>query len=263
MRPAGREHPSSGMMGFMEFRGMDGTRLAYQETGEGRPLVLIHGYMGRGAHWVKSGIARRLAERGHRVIMPDMRGHGDSAKPHDAASYPPDVLADDGLALIRHLGLTGYDLAGYSLGGRTVARILARGAAPRRAVIGGQGLDAILHAAGRGGQYRRVLGGLGTWERGTPEREMEDWLLAEDGDPVALLRVLGSFVNTMAGELAAVTAPVLVLTGTDDRHNETAKALASAFPHGKYAELPGGHLTAMRSPEFEKALTGFLAEDRS
>ena len=253
----GRRGDPLGMMGFMDFLGRDGVRLAYRETGEGRPLVLIHGYMGKSEHWMDLGVAGRLAERGNRVIMPDMRAHGDSAKPHDAASYPPDVLADDGLALIDFLGLTGYDLAGYSLGGRTVARLLARGAAPRRAVIGGQGLDAVLHTAGRGGQFRRVLDGFGSWEPGTPERQMEDRLLADGGDPVALQLVLDTFVNTSPEELAAVTVPVLVLTGTDDRHNETAKALADAL-HGEYRELPGDHGTAMRSPEFESALTGFL-----
>jgi pimeloyl-ACP methyl ester carboxylesterase len=69
--------------------------------------------------------------------------------------------------------------------------------------------------------------------------------------------VLDTFVNTAPGELATVTVPVLVLTGTDDRHNETAKALADAL-HGEYRDLPSDHLTAMASPEFESALTGFL-----
>jgi pimeloyl-ACP methyl ester carboxylesterase len=223
-------------------------------------LILIHGYQGRGAHWVDSGFAGRIAAHGYRVIMPDLRGHGDSAKPHDPASYPPDALADDGLALIDHLGLTDYDLAGYSLGGRTAARILVRGATPRRAIIGGQGLDAVLHTAGRGGRYRKVLSGFGTWAPGTPERRMEDWVRAGDGDPTALMLVLDTFVNTSAAELAAVPAPVLVLAGTDDGHNATAKALADAFPHGRYAEVPGDHLTAMTSPEFETAVTEFLAQ---
>jgi pimeloyl-ACP methyl ester carboxylesterase len=247
-----------GMMGAMDFLARDGVRLAFRETGEGRPLVLMHGYTGRGQYWIDLGIAGRLAERGHRVIMPDMRGHGDSDKPHDAAAYPPDVLADDGLALIDHLGLTGYDLAGYSLGGRTAARLLARGATPRRAVIGGQGLDAVVHTVGRGGHFRRVLDGFGSWDPGTPERQMEDTLRADGADPVALDLVLDTFVNTDPEELAAVTVPVLVLTGTHDRHNETAQALADALPHGKYRELPGSHGSAMASPEFESALTGFL-----
>ncbi|POA49029.1 alpha/beta hydrolase, partial [Pseudomonas sp. GW460-R15] len=84
--------------------------------------------------WIKYGHVARIAESGFRVIMPDLRAHGDSAKPHEAAAYPPDVLMRDGFALIAHLGLTDYDLAGYSLGGRTSMRMLANGATPRRAV---------------------------------------------------------------------------------------------------------------------------------
>src|SRR5579859_7997641 len=100
------------------FHGRDDVRLAYHELGEGRPLILIHGYLANATAMIRTGIAERMAARGHRVILPDLRGHGDSARPHDAAAYPPDALADDGLALIEELGLTGYDLAGYSLGGR-------------------------------------------------------------------------------------------------------------------------------------------------
>lgn len=243
----------------MDFRGRDGVRLAFGEVGEGRPLILFHGYTGRGAMWAQTGIAERFAARGRRVILPDMRGHGDSAKPHDAAAYPPDVLADDGLTLIDHLGLTDYDLGGYSLGGRTVVRLLARGATPRRAVVGGQGLDAILHTAGRGAQYRKMLSGFGTHRPGSPEQQMEDWIRADGGDPVALQRILDTFVNTTSEELASVKVPVLVLTGAEDRHNATAEALAEALPNGRYTQLPGTHFTAMTSPDFEQALSGFLA----
>ena len=63
--------------------------------------------------WVGSGIAERLADCGNRVIMPDTRGHGDSV-PADETAYPPDALTSDALALIAHLGLTDYDLGGYS-----------------------------------------------------------------------------------------------------------------------------------------------------
>jgi pimeloyl-ACP methyl ester carboxylesterase len=133
--------------GVMDFPGRDGVRLAYQELGAGRPLVLIHGHQERASVWVDSGLAGRLAGRGYRVIMPDLRARGDSARLHEAAAYPPDVFTDDGLALIDHLGLADYCLAGHSLGGRIVIRMLVRGAAPRRAAVSGQGLDSLLHGA--------------------------------------------------------------------------------------------------------------------
>jgi len=241
------------------FPGRDGVQLAYRELGAGRPLILIHGYTGTATMtWVSTGLAGKFAERGFRVIMPDLRGHGDSARPHGAAAYPPDVLADDGLALIGYLGLTDYDLAGYSLGGRTVIRMLARGAAPRRAVVGGQGQEAIIHTAGRGGRYRHILANFGTFEPGSPEQAMEDWVRASGGDPVALARVLDTFVSTPEAALPRVTVPTLILTGADDGHDTTAQALASALGNGRYVGLPGNHFSAVRTPEFETAVISFL-----
>ena len=238
------------------FRGRDGVRLAYRELGEGRPLILIHGYLSSAR--AMAGIAGKIAGRGYRVILPDLRGHGQSARPHDAAAYPPDALADDGLALVGHLGLTDYDLAGYSLGGRTVIRMLARGATPGRAIAGGQGLEAITHTVGRGGQYRHVLTHFGTLEPGSPEQAMEDWVTASGGDPVALALVLDTFADTPLEALHRITVPTLVLTGAGDGHNATARALADALPNGQYIELPGDHGTAITTAQFEAAITSFL-----
>ena len=243
----------------MDYPGRDGVRLAYQETGEGRSVILVHGHMARGAHWVESGLAGRLAELGYRVIMPDLRGHGDSARPRDPACYPPDVLTDDGLALIGHLGLADYSLLGHSLGGRTVIRMLARGATPRRALISGYGLDALLHAAERTAWYREFFSGCGTgnFEPGSDEQETEEWLRSTGGDPQALLLALDSWVNTAPEELKSITVPTLVLTGVQDWHNQSAKALAVAL-HGSQVEVPGDHFTAEQSQEFWEALTAFL-----
>ena len=70
------------------FSGRDGVRLAHRETGEGRPLILLHGMTGDATLWPLNGQAETIAAAGHRVIMPDFRGHGSSEKPHDAAFYP-------------------------------------------------------------------------------------------------------------------------------------------------------------------------------
>ena len=127
------------------FESFDGARIAWRELGEGRPAVLIHGYFSTAeVNWLKYGHAAKLAARGFRVIMPDLRAHGDSDRPHDPAAYVPDILTGDGHALIAHLGLTDYDLGGYSLGARTTVRMLANGAAPRRVVLSGMGLAGIV-----------------------------------------------------------------------------------------------------------------------
>lgn len=241
------------------FRGRYGLELAYRELGRGRPLVLIHGYFSTAQiNWLRYGHAERLAAQGYRVIMPDLRAHGDSAKPHDASAYPPDVLADDGFALIEHLGLDDYDLGGYSLGGRTTLRMLVRGAKPARAVLAGMGLEGILHTAGRGEYFRRVLTGLGTFERGSSEWMTEAFLKTVDGDPIALLHILDTFVDTPRETLSGIEIPTLVLAGEDDHDNGSAEALAQALPRGRHAVVPGNHMSAVTKPELGAAMSDFL-----
>ncbi|HJR83393.1 MAG TPA: alpha/beta fold hydrolase, partial [Sphingomicrobium sp.] len=67
----------------------DGIDLAYYELGEGRPVILLHGlFSDAQMNWIKFGHAARIASDGFRVIMPDLRAHGASGKPHDPANYP-------------------------------------------------------------------------------------------------------------------------------------------------------------------------------
>lgn len=242
------------------FASFDGQRIAWREVGEGRAVVLIHGYFSNAEiNWLKYGHAEKLAAMGFRVIMPDLRGHGDSAKPHDPAAYPPDALMRDGLALIAHLGLTEYDLGGYSLGARTTVRMLANGARPGRVVLSGMGLAGILATAGRGGYFRDVLGNLGTFQRGTSEWMTEAFLKTTGGDPIALGHVLDTFVDTTADELARIDQSVVVICGEDDDDNGSAAALADALPDGRYVAVPGNHMSAVVKPELGRAIADFLA----
>jgi len=227
--------------------------------GEGRPFVLIHGYFSNAfTNWIRYGHAARLAEAGFRVIMPDLRAHGESAKPHDPAAYPPDILAEDGFALVEHLALTDYDLGGYSLGGRTAMRMLVKGARPRRAILAGMGLEGILHATGRGGFFRNVLTNLGSFPRGTSEWMTEAFLKTTGGDPVALLHILETFVDTPIEALGAIDVPALVVTGAEDDDNGSGRALAEAIPGARFVEIPGNHMSAVTKPELGQAMAEFL-----
>jgi pimeloyl-ACP methyl ester carboxylesterase len=242
------------------FRARDGLELAYREMGTGRPVVLIHGYFSTGlVNWVRYGHAAKIVARGFRLIMPDLRGHGESAKPHDPAFYPPDVLADDGLALLEHLELTDYDLGGYSLGARTTIRMLVRGATPRRAIVAGMGLEGILRTGGRGGHFRNILTNLGKHKAGSAEWMAEAFMKTVGGDPVALLNVLNTFSDTSSEELARITTPTLVLTGAEDEDNGSGEALAAALPDGRYTVVPGNHMSAVTKPELGAAIAEFLA----
>ncbi len=243
------------------FPAADGTRLAYYEMGDadGRPVILIHGLFSNAwTNWIRYGHAAQVADAGFRLIMPDLRGHGKSGAPHDPAAYPLDVLADDGEALLRHLGLADYDLCGYSLGGRTVLRMLARGARPRCAILSGMGLGGIVHTAGRGDFFRKVLENFGNNLRGTPEWFSEAFLKTTGGDPKAMIPLLDSFVDTTPAELASITVPILVLNGEDDHDNGSGQELADALPNARFTDIPGNHMTAVLRRELGEALTSFM-----
>ena len=242
------------------FTAPDGVQLAWHETGEGRPVLLLHGlFSDADTNWIKFGHAAVSAARGLRVIMPDLRAHGHSGKPHDPAFYPPDILAEDGLALIAHLGLTDYDLGGYSLGARTSVRMVVKGARPRRLVVSGMGLSGLLHTGRRAQHFRDILTGLGSHARGSPEWLAEAFLKTTGGDPQALLPLLGSFVDSSEAELRAIAMPTLVLQGSEDDDNGSAEDLARLLPDARYVEVPGNHMSAVTRPDLGRAIADFLA----
>ncbi|TQS39767.1 alpha/beta fold hydrolase [Cryptosporangium phraense] len=236
------------------FPGRDGVNLGYREVGDGRPLVLLHGLAGNGTLWTRHGRADALAARGHRVILPDFRGHGASAKPHDPAAYPPDVLADDGLALIDHLGLSDYDLGGYSLGARIAFRMLVRGATPGRAIVAGQGLRELLGTGGgAGARLRRAVEGTGE-----PDG-FARWLATSGEDPVALLHALDSVVATPREDVTRVRTPTLVVLGADDERAASGDELAVVLPDAVRVTVPGDHGTAVDAPELLDAILSFVS----
>ncbi|WP_174284878.1 alpha/beta fold hydrolase [Sphingomonas bacterium] len=241
------------------FNSFDGVAIAWHEVGEGRPVVLIHGFMSDAkTNWIRFGHAAAIAAKGYRVIMPDLRAHGDSAKPHDAAAYPLDALTRDGHALVVHLALTDYDLGGYSLGARTVSRMLATGATPARAIFSGMGLEGLTTTGRRAGHFRNILTRLGQHERGSPEWLAEAFLKTSGGDPVALLGVIDTFADTAIEDIRTFAMPALVVCGADDHDNGSAPALADALPGAQYFAVPGGHMSAVTKPQLGLAIANWL-----
>lgn len=244
------------------FQTSDGIEIVWREVGQGRPLVLIHGFMSEAdTNWIKYGHASALADAGFRVIMPDLRAHGLSGKPHDPSHYPPDILADDQFALLAHLGIEKYDLGGYSLGGRTVSRMLVRGARPGKAIISGMGLEGLTQTGNRGAHFRHVFDNLGQHEKGTAAWMAEAFLKTTGGDPLALRNILETFVDTSEAEIASWELPVGVVCGEQDDDNGSASALTALLRRGRLFTVPGNHMSAVIKPELGEAFVSALKTD--
>ncbi|WP_448585007.1 alpha/beta fold hydrolase [Thermaurantiacus sp.] len=242
--------------------GWDGAPLAVQLMGAGQPLLLLHGLFSNAeVNWVRYGTARRLAEAGYRLILPDFRGHGASASPEDPADWPKDVLARDIEAILAALN-TGPDLVlgGYSLGARTVVRLLVRGKVqPRAAILAGMGLDGIVGGEARAQWFLRMIAGRGSWARGTPEFAAETFMNANVRSPLAMTHLLGAQVATPAEALASLALPVAVVCGTEDEDNGSAEALMKALPNARLVPVPGNHMSAVAGPGFAAGLLEALA----
>jgi pimeloyl-ACP methyl ester carboxylesterase len=244
------------------FTSPDGGRLAWHEMGVGRPVILIHGLFSNAqTNWIKYGHAARLAAAGRRVIMPDLRAHGESARSHDPADYRTDILADDGLALIAHLGLEPghYDLGGYSLGARTTARMLVRGERPARVMLSGVGLEGLLDLGTRVRFFRNVLENAGNHIKFSGEWMAEAFLKTTGGDPKALLLLLDCFPAIRESALATFDMPIMVLNGKDDQDNGSAQALVNALPHATLVEIPGNHMSAVTQKALGDALVDWFS----
>lgn len=242
------------------FASFDGQPIAWREVGEGRPVILLHGLFSDAAtNWIKFGTAAAIATAGFRVIMPDFRAHGASAKPHDAASYPVDVLSRDIEALVAHLGLIDFDLGGYSLGARTAVRLLARGMRPRRVVLGGMGLAGLVESNRRTAWFLKVIAQPESFERGTPGWLAVQFMRTNHVDGAAVAHVLQAQAETALDAVRAITTPALIVCGADDQDNGSAPDLAAALPHASYVEVPGTHMSSVTMPDLGTAIAAFLA----
>ena len=241
------------------FSGFGDARLALHRLGEGKPVVLLHGlFSSAEMNWIRFGHAQQLADARFEALMPDLRAHGDSAKPHDPAAYPPDVLVRDAEALIAHLGLAEYDLVGFSLGARTSVRAVLAGLTPRRLVLGGMGLQGLAGWNRRADFFLDVIARYGTVRPGDPAYMAQQFMKAMDVDREAARLLLGTMEDTPPEALAEITMPTLVVCGAEDDDNGDPDALAAALPQGRRATIPGTHMGSVTQPDLGREIVAFL-----
>src|SRR5215472_1915120 len=93
---------------------VDGVGIEYEVTGEGRPVVLLHGFPDSGRLWRHQVPA--LADAGFQVIVPDLRGYGRSDKPEPVDAYSIPVLAGDVMAILAQMGIGKAHVVGHDWG---------------------------------------------------------------------------------------------------------------------------------------------------
>jgi pimeloyl-ACP methyl ester carboxylesterase len=238
----------------------DGVQLVYHELGEGRPVILLHGlFSDADTNWIKFGTANRIATDGFRVIMPDLRAHGLSGRPHEAEHYPRGILARDLRELIALLDLAQFDLGGFSLGARTSVEAVGEGMRPRRAVLGGAGLEGLKNWKRRKTFFLEAIELFNQVQRGDPHWLSIQFMKSQSVDRVAAALLLDSFDDVFMTWLEAFTMPTLVICGSEDDDNGSAEELASILPDATFREVPGTHMSSVTKPQFGEEIARFLA----
>ncbi len=270
----------------------NGIEIVYEDRGAGeQPLVLVHGFTGF-RHDFASQLDS-LAQRG-RVLAPDLRGHGESAKTGDAASYTLAKLTDDLLAFLDALCIERCDLLGHSMGGMLALRAALR--TPERIAslllmdtapgpLGFIDLSQLALAARVGreagmavlAQILRVRA-QDDATRGAPDRRVEQewgeerfwaWRSSRVAamDPVAYEALGRALVEQedLGHRLAEIGCPTEVLVGELDlEFRRPSELLARGIPDARLTVLPGaGHQPQHEAPrEWRAAVLAHLARAR-
>jgi pimeloyl-ACP methyl ester carboxylesterase len=109
---------------------VNGIDMYYETTGQGKPLVLLHGFTSSGAAW--ASMVPEFA-KGYQVIVPDLRGHGRSTNPTKQFTHKQSAL--DVFALLDALGIEQFKAMGISSGGMTLIHIATQQPARVEAMV--------------------------------------------------------------------------------------------------------------------------------
>lgn len=240
----------------------DGVRIAYEIAGDGSPIVLIHGFASsREQNWRSTGWYARLTGAGFRVIALDLRGHGQSDKPHEPSAYG--AMAGDIRCVMDAAGVHEANLLGYSMGGMLAIRMLMEH--PERVgrvIVAGVGANYFSEEPWR----LRVAAALET-ENGAAVtdptvRRFRVFASQKGKDPLALAACLRAPRRIYPPEaLKRSTHPVLVVCGENDDISGPPEPLAAAFADGRAVRLPGrDHMSAVGDKGAKDAVLEFLEQ---
>jgi 3-oxoadipate enol-lactonase len=256
---------------------VNGFTMAYDDVGSGPAVVLIHGFPLTRRMWRHQ--ARALVEAGYRVVLPDLRGFGESEA--SAGPYSMSVFADDILGLMNHLGIDKAAIAGMSMGGyilfdlleRHPGRISAVGFISTRAAADDETGKArrtrLAHSVEESGSQEVVDGFAGIlFAEDTKIRrpelvaEVRQWMEAASRRGLAGALLAMRDRKDYNAFLATIDLPALILRGEDDRLIPQAEteAMQQVLPRASLCAIPGGgHMVNLEQPEaFNACLAGFL-----
>lgn len=256
--------------------------------GDGRPVVLIHGWPLSGESWKHQVPA--LTDAGYRVVTYDRRGFGRSGKPGDSSSYDYDTLTTDLDALLRELDLRDVSLVGFSMGGGEVARYIDNVGEERLhsvvyaaavppclkkdadhpdgalddATVEGMQADLAKDPEGFFDGFTTDFFSAGEDLKVTEEQRQEALALARQADVHAAVQCIRSWVEDFEPGLRKSTVPTLVIHGDSDgivpvevSGQRTADLVDGAQLH-VVAQGPHG-INTSHAEEFNRVLVDFLA----
>jgi pimeloyl-ACP methyl ester carboxylesterase len=238
------------------FVSFDGTKIHYWVQGEGKPVVLVHGFISNSNSWKKAALLPELIKAGYQVILLDLRGNGLSDRPHTEAAYANNAECRDIMALVTHLKIKKYDVVGYSRGAILTARLLTMDKNIRAAVMGGMGTDFTNPAWSRRKMFQEAFQGKAHLY---PETQGAiNYARSIGADTVALGRLQQFQPVVSAAELWKIKIPVLVVSGAQDSDNGKAADLAKLLPKSVLKTVPGDHNTTSATEPFAKEVVAFL-----
>ncbi len=219
-----------------------------EETGDGEPLVLLHGNGEDGTYFAHQ--IAHFSQR-FRVLALDTRGHGKS--PRGEAPFTIRQFTRDLLAFLDARGIERAHLLGFSDGGN-IALVFAL-AHPERVgklVLNGANLNtrgvkrSVQVPIELGYRMARLFAGLSAKARANAE----------------MLGLMVNDPNVAPEELAALTAPTLVIAGENDMIREDhTRLIAEPIPNARLAFVPGDHFVAAKNPAaFNREVERFLLE---